>query len=294
LIKLGFSITFLIFNLVLALFPIYTYSETEISAITIPSADVTLSFIQPGRIAELNAGEGDMVSVNQLILRLDDLAEQAQLAQIKAQAEDTTQIDAASASLSQKKIDLELLEWAAARSSATELEVKHAKLDVELAELSLKAAQFEHEQNKRKYDEAKVRIDRMSLRSPVSGRIEKVEFDVGESVNALDKVVRVVRTNPLWIDVPVPLTDGKKLADKQTAEVKYPDSNKTIKGKIIFISTAADAASSTMRVRVEVPNPSGRPSGEYVSIIFPQVKKTQTVSPVSPVSPISNDKPKKH
>lgn len=264
-----------IFPAVLVSFPFYARAENDISAITVPSADVTLSFIQPGRIAELKVGEGDLVSTNQILVRLDDAAEQAQLAQIKAQGEDTTQIDAASASLSQKKIDLEMLEWAAARSSATELEVKHARLDVELADLSLKAARFEHEQNIRKFEEAQMRIDRMSLRSPVSGRVEKVETEVGESVNALDKVVRIVRTDPLWIDVPVPLTDGRNLVLNQITEVKFPDSNKTVKGKIIFKSTVADAASSTLRVRVEVPNQSGRPAGEYVSINFPQVKKTQ-------------------
>src|SRR4030065_2195618 len=102
-----------------------------------------------------------------------------------------------------------------------------------------------------------MRIDRMSVKSPVSGRIEKGELEVGESVNALDKVVRVVRTDRLWIDVPVPLTDGRNLAYKQSAEVRFPDSGRSVKGKIIFVSTVADAASSTMRVRVEVPNPSG-------------------------------------
>lgn len=258
--------------------PSLSHPESDIPAITVPSADVTLSFIQPGRIAEIKVNEGDMVEANQLLVRLDDSAEQAQLAQIKAQSEDSTQVDAASASLAQKKIDLEMLEWAAARSSATELEVKHAKLDVDLADLSLKAARFEREQNQRKYEEAQMRIDRMSLKSPVSGRVEKVETEIGESVNALDKVVRIVRTDPLWIDAPVPLTEGRNLVLNQTAEVKYPETVKTAKGRIIFISTVADAASSTLRVRVEVPNKSGRPAGEYVSIIFPKAKKTQQKS----------------
>lgn len=273
----------LIASILLLSFPFQSHSETEISAITNPSADVTLSFIQPGRIASVHVNEGDMVKVDQLLVELDDAAEEVQLAQIKAQSEDTTQIEAAAASLTQKRIDLEMLEWAAARSSATELEVKHARLDVELADLSLKSARFEHEQNKRKYDEAQIRIDRMSLKSPISGKVEKVEVEVGESVNALDKVIRIVRTDPLWSDVPVPLEQWRALSLNQITEVKFTDPNKSVKGKIIFISTVADAASSTLRVRIEIPNQSNRPAGEYVSIRFPAMKKT--VSGNEPVPP---------
>jgi len=262
-----FSCSLIIYIAMLS-FPFQSFSETEISAITSPSADVILSFTQPGRLLEVNVKEGDVVEAGQLLVQLDDAAEEAQLAHIEALSADTTQIEAAQASLSQKRIDLKMLEWAAGRSSATELEVEHARLDVTLAELSLKSAQFEHEQNKRKYKEALMRIDRMSLVSPITGRIEKAEVEVGESVNALDEVIRVVKTDPLWIDVPVPLTEGRILRLGQTVEIKFPGTQKPVKGKIIFISTVADAASATLRVRIEIPNQANRPAGEYISVIF--------------------------
>ncbi len=243
-------------------------AEPDIPAITSPSADVILSFTQPGRILEIKVREGDKVEAGQLLVQLDDAAEKVQLSQIEAQSMDTSQVEAAQASLDQKRIDLEMLEWAASRASATELEVKHAKLDVVLAELSLKSAAFEHEQNKKKHDEARIRIDRMGLKSPIAGRIEKIEIEEGESVNALDKVVRVVKTDPLWVDVAVPLATGRSLAPGRGADVKFPGSQKTVKGKVISVSTVADAASSTLRVRIEVPNRLNRPAGEYISVDF--------------------------
>jgi hypothetical protein len=39
--------SFIFFTSVIA-FPVYAFSETGIAAITIPSADITLSLIQPG------------------------------------------------------------------------------------------------------------------------------------------------------------------------------------------------------------------------------------------------------
>ena len=264
----------LVITIVVLIVPVHANSDAGVTAITIPSADITLSFTQPGRIGKVLVKEGDRVKGGQLLVQQDDAAEQAQLSQIRAESEDTTQIEAAAASLAQKKVDLKRLEWAAGRGSATELEVEHAKLDVKIAELSLKSYQFEHEQSKRKYKEAQIRVDNMSLKSPIDGRVEKVEVEVGESVNGLADVVRVVKTDPLWIDVPVPLNRGRTLGLKQIAKVKFPDSDEKLsEGKIIYISTVADAASSTLRARIEVPNKTNRPAGEHVRVVFLALEK---------------------
>lgn len=265
---------FLAISLLISVVSVQASSNEGIAAITIPSADVTLSFTQPGRIAKVLIKEGEKVKAEQLLIQQDDAAEQAKLLQIKAESEDTTQIEASEASLAQKKVDLKRLEWAANRGSATDLEVEHARLDVKIAELSLKVAQFEHKQSELKYKEAQIRVDNMSLKSPIIGTIDKVEVEVGESVNGLADVVRVVKTDPLWIDVPVPLAKGRTLGLGQIAKVKFPDSGgKPSKGKIIYISTVADAASSTLRARIEVPNKSNRPAGEHVRIVFLTLEK---------------------
>ncbi len=264
-----FQVTWLISAILLAV-PKSAYSETGIEAITNPSADVTLSFVQPGRIAKVYLKEGDAVKAGQLLAQQDDAVEQAQLAQIEAQSQNTAQIEAGEASLEQKRVDLRKLEWAAKRNAATELEVAHAKLDVKIAELSLKVAQFEHEQDKRKYNEAKIRVENMSLKSPIDGKIEKIHVEVGESVNVLADVVRVVKIDPLWLDVYVPLDKAKTLRFGQTAKVKFPDAKEIwTEGRIIYIAAVADAASGTLRIRIEVPNKSNRPAGEHVRVFFP-------------------------
>ncbi len=208
-------------------------SNEEITAITVPSADVTLSFVQPGIIAKVLVKEGDKVKAEQLLVQQN--------------------IEAVEASLAQKKVDLERLEWAAGRGSATDLEVEHARLDVKILQ---------------------IRLDDMCLKSPIAGTIDKIEVEVGEAINGLAGVVRVVKTDPLWIDVPVPLAQGRTLKLGQTAKVEFPSSEQEAsEGKIIYISTVADAASSTLRVRLEVPNKSSRPAGEHVHVVFSTVEK---------------------
>jgi RND family efflux transporter MFP subunit len=240
-----------------------------IVAITNPSADVTLSFVQPGRIAKVYQKEGDTVEAGQLLVQQDDAVEQAQLAQLEAQSENTAQIQAAEASLEQKRLDLEKLRKAAERGAATESEVEHAVLDVKIAELSLEIARLEHEQDQRKCTEAEIRVENMKMKSPISGKIEKVEMEVGESVNALADVVRVVKIDPLWIDVHVPLAKAKELKYGQVSKINFPDSSEaSTKGRITYIGAVADAASGTLRVRVEVPNEANRPAGEHVTVLF--------------------------
>ncbi len=261
-----FSVVFLISHI--------GYGQEGIRAITRPSADLTLSFIQPGRIAAIHFTEGDKVQAGQVLAQLDDAAEQVQLAQLKAQSEDQTQILASEVSLAQKRVDLKKLETAAARDAATELEVEHARLDVQIAELSLVLAKLEHEQATRKYEEQRIRVDNMRLRSPIDGQVERVHVEVGESANALEEVVQVVQIDPLWIDVPVPAAEAVGLKREMTASVTFPEAKGSlvVEGKVISVGAVIDAASATLRVRVQVPNIARRPAGEHVQVTFEESK----------------------
>lgn len=213
--------------------PAQAGSDEGITAITIPSADVTLSFVQPGLISKVLIKEGDKVEAGQMLIQQD--------------------LEAAEASLAQKKVDLKRLEWAGKRGSATDLEVEHARLDVKMAQII---------------------VNRMCLTSPITGTIDKVEVEVGEAIDGLADVVRVVKTDPLWVDVPVPLANGKTLKVGQIAEVKFSGSKKDIlQAKIIYVSTVADAASSTLRTRIEIPNKLNKPAGEHVRITFSPPEK---------------------
>ena len=141
-------------------------AQEKIEAVTKPSKDTVLAFVQPGQIAEVLVKEGDPVKAGQVIMKQDDKAEFAQLAQLKAQAEDTTRIKAAEAQLDQKRVDLKKTEFARKQGAATDLEVDHAKLDVTIAELSLELAQFERKQAKLKCDQVRLQIDRMTHAKP--------------------------------------------------------------------------------------------------------------------------------
>ena len=249
----------------------------DIEAITRPSKDNTLSFIRAGTVKEVPVKEGHAVQAGKTVLiQLDDQAERLQVEQLKAEAEQTVRVRAARAQLDQKKVDLRKIEWAYEHKAATRMEVEHAKLEVLIAQLSLELAEFEKQQAQRKHSEAEARLEQMCLISPIDGRVETIHVREGESVDALGKAVRVVQIDPLWVDVPVPLERARRLqAERRStkaglqAAVTYKDQpSKAVNGRVIWIATVADAASDTLTVRVEVPNPGKRPAGDRVRVSF--------------------------
>ncbi len=242
--------------------------RADVEAITKPSQDVTLSFVHPGLVAEVSVKEGDRVKKDDVVVKQDDRSERALLDQAKAQAEDNTRVEAQKATLDQKEVDYKKYEWAQKNGSATSFEVDHAKLDVTIADLSLKLAVVEHAQDQRKYEEAKIHVDQALIRSPISGMVEQTLVKAGESVEQQTKVIRIVSIDPLWIEVPVPLETARTLKEGNEAKVKFDDGKELQTGKITHIGSVADAASDTLLVRLEVSNSNARPAGERVRVDF--------------------------
>ena len=72
---------FLVLSLVFLSLLFFTPSSSAadgIAAVTTPSADVTLSFTQPGLVAKVNVAQGDHVQEGQLLVQQDDAIERAQ------------------------------------------------------------------------------------------------------------------------------------------------------------------------------------------------------------------------
>ncbi len=242
-----------------------------LQGITAPNADVTLSFVVAGRVSEVLVEAGTSVEKDQPLVRLNDETEKIQCEQLQMLSEDRTKILAAKAELAQKRVDLKKVQLAKSKGAASSWEVEHLNLNVRIAELSLKSAVLEQQQYQRRYEHAQSQLDRMHLNAPLAGLVEEVSVEVGESIGTLGPVVRIVQNDPLWIDVPVPMAQALDLKIGQDTWITFPGattSNRKPNGRIINKSAVADAASATLRIRIEVPNREKRPAGERVTVAF--------------------------
>ncbi len=248
--------------------------DEVIENFTRPSKIVRLKFVASGRIAEVNVKEGDRVTKSDTVLaRQDDEAEQLQLAIMKVQAEDTTRVDYATASTDQAKVDLKKRQIAAESNAVTATELEYARLNVLKEEAMLGLAKLEQQQRIADYEQLKIRIDRMRLRSPIDGVVERVLLSEGETAEVNEDVIVLVTVDPLWVEVPVSLARAQKLKCGQEARLQFPaptDGGEApvLVGKIIHKAAVASGSSGKLAVRVEVPNPTRRPAGEKVRIEF--------------------------
>jgi multidrug efflux pump subunit AcrA (membrane-fusion protein) len=156
------------------------------------------------------------------------------------------------------------------------LEVERALLDVKLKKASLQVAELEFNTAKCNRDQMVAHIEQMKIISPINGRVERLILRKGESADALKEVILLIQTDPLWVELSVPMDKARLLAVGQTAAVQYPQEvfgvssprpAESRSGKIVFKSNMANQAGSLM-IRVEVTNPNNRPAGERAMVHF--------------------------
>jgi multidrug efflux system membrane fusion protein len=263
----------------------------EFPAVSRPSEDKTLSFVRPGRVAEVAVKEGQCVKKGQLLMRLDDSAELAQLALLEAQYKDATRIEAGEKQEAQKKVDFEMIRVLYNKKAATKLELDHARLDWLISGLSLKLAKVQQHLDKLRHKASQLEVARMRKLSPMDGRVEAIGAEEGESVDALTPVMRVVRIDPLWVDVEVPvpvaarLKPGREAAVRiNPAQYKGPLPYALGRGEVLHVASVATTPGLKLRVRVELPNPEAAPAGLHVLVEFPPEKTAEAPSKSSPTT----------
>lgn len=242
----------------------------EVEAITKPSADVTLSFVRSGLIKKIVVKQGDRVRQGQLLSQLESKLEENKVTQLKSSYENKTKILAEENQLALKKMDLKDLQDAYNDGVGTKKEVNHADAEVKSSEYTIQQLEFENKQVKLQLEEAQILLEQTRLTSPVEGVIETVFADEGEGIERLTEIIRLVRIDPLWVDVPVPLSYKHLVRNKKTLPVKFGlgDNDEIVEteGKIIYQAALADPGSETVVFRLEVANPKGRLAGERVIV----------------------------
>src|SRR5262249_44471048 len=137
--------------------------------ITQPSEQRKLVFPNQGIVKEVLVKEGDDVKQGQVLAKLDDEADQAELARLKIEAESQARVPAAEAELKAKTLKYERLKKIQANGAGNQGELDEAEADMITRDQQLKVAKEEYAQAKLKYEEQRVRCDRMQLKSTVDG-----------------------------------------------------------------------------------------------------------------------------
>lgn len=92
----------------------------------------------------------------------------------------------------------------------------------------------------------------LQITAPTDGELFNLQVKVGERLNANQAIISLGVTNPIVIEVPVPVESTQVLAAGQAVVIRTTQS--TVTGEIELIPNVADPMTQTVLVHIEAPN----------------------------------------
>ncbi len=222
----------------------------------------TVSAQITGTVSEVLIEEGVHVDAGQVLARLDDTAQKAQLAQAQAGLHATeANLGQAQAQLAQARRDYARAQDLAGRKlvSAQSAEQAHTQVDTLAAQVAAQTKQIDVAQAQVRA--AQVQLDYCTVRAPFAGVITARAAQVGEIVSPLSAgggftrtgIGTIVDMDSLEIEVDVTESYINRVASKQPAQAvldAYPDWK--IPAHVIAIIPTADRGKATVKVRIAI------------------------------------------
>jgi RND family efflux transporter MFP subunit len=226
---------------------------------TEPRYQILVAAPETGIVKDVLVQEGDRVKAGQVLGILDDDILEANLAIARKAKESLGAIQSAKAELSLKEDRLKQFEELRQRNHASAEEVERAAMEKEVAQARLLAAQEAQEVKELEFRRAEVLLARRRVTSPIDGVVIEVHKDQGEFVSPTDAVMfTVVQLDPLLATFSVPAPMASALVNGQSAAVDFETGGQQALGRLVYVSPVIHAQSGTVKVKVEIPNESGK------------------------------------
>jgi RND family efflux transporter MFP subunit len=229
----------------------------EFIGLTYPYKDLTLSVKVAGVVSKIHIRIGDRVQAGQTLLELDSELQNIEVTRRRLILESQAELQALEerqSILQRLYNDANKLYEDVGAISREEL----MKLRMEL--LTVQARRDQLVQDKRRegqelelaQQEKQVRM----LTAPISGVITGITVDPGEWATPTESVVRLVDDTVVELRINISQAAASRLAVGKNLPVTIDDPRGAIRqsGRIIFLSTVADAASGLVEMRVHIPN----------------------------------------
>ncbi|EWY41072.1 RND transporter [Skermanella stibiiresistens SB22] len=191
---------------------------------------VSWAKVQPlttGRIASLDAFEGDEVKAGQVLMRLDDRELRAAVAQLEAESRFL-------------KSELDRVSELARRGVTTSQVEERARSQLDQALASINAA--------------RQRVEDHVLRAPMDGTVLRRDGELGEIARPDDILFWIGRQSPLRIEAEVDEEDIPLVAPGQTALIKADAfAGRVLEGAVADITPKGDPVNKSYRVRIGLP-----------------------------------------
>jgi RND family efflux transporter MFP subunit len=247
--------------------------NSEFECLIQPKVVLKLGTPVPGLISEVLVDRGSVVKKGDVLARLESGVEEAalSLAQARAENDATVRSNRAKVDFQRRKDERfkqlrrnDTVSFATADEAETAARVAEHELDE--AEVTLRLAGLEATR-------ARELLKQRTIRSPIDGVVVERKLGAGEYAYDQAHLMTVAQIDPLNVEVFVPLTQFGKIRPGLKAEVR-PE--QPVGGRytatVTIVDQVFDAASGTIGVRLELPNPEyAVPAGLKCQVRFPGI-----------------------
>jgi RND family efflux transporter MFP subunit len=258
---------------------------------TVRAADISMLNAQiSGTLREVRVRAGDRVRKGQLLAVIDDRAPQAQVdaaqAGVQEAAQGLTEVEqalaAATADRQFAEATFKRYQNLLAKNSLSrqEFDGAEAKYKAALAneralEAKKRAIEARQQQAQAQKSSAETMLSYSRIVSPSDGVVTEKSVDAGTVVMPGTPLLTVEETSHYRLEASLPEEFFAKV--KLGEETPVRTARAAIQGRVAEVVPAADPASRTFLVKVDLPSTCGCQTGEYATALFP-VEQTRLMS----------------
>ncbi len=239
----------------------------------------------PGRVGQVLVREGDTVQAGAMLIALDEQTATDQLQTALAA------VHAAEGRLAETRAQQQLAQTTLQRyqklragEAVTPQELDQvtaaaeaARQKVLTAEAALAGAQANH-------GSARTLAGQARITAPYAARINRILVDTGSTVMPGTPLLEIDRVGPWHVRIEVPESRAESFQSDGLFAVTIPAAKLTVEAEVSEISTAANPATRTVTVKLDLPDSPGLKSGQFARVELPSSEATSLLVPTSAIA----------
>ena len=248
--------------------------DPQFDCVIEPERIVKLASPVVGVIARMDVDRGDIVKTGQVLGKLEDGVEEANLALAKAKALNDFTIKGTEARLEfLRSKEGRTGQWMA-KSFGSQAAAQEAQSEVRVAEEQLKEAKLNLELARLEVLRAEELLKQRRLYSPIDGIVVERLLVPGEYRNEQSPILTLAQINPLRVEVFLPTAHfGQIQVGSEAIVTPEEPIGGSFVATVTVVDKVLDAASGTYGVRLKLPNPKLElPAGVRCRIKFQPAK----------------------
>jgi RND family efflux transporter MFP subunit len=266
---------------VLALSGVYptTLYADDLDCLIEPYEVVNLSSPVEGVLEKVYVDRGAIVKKGHVVAKLESNVEHATVTLARARAEMEAAIKSSEERLAFSTLKLTRSEKLLEKRLISVAELDEAQTEKRLAEMALVNAIDNKRLAELELQRANIALARHTIRSPITGVVVERFLSPGEYTSGQFKtdspILKIAQIDPLRVEVFAPVSMRGQINVGMQAKVSIEaPMNSSHDVRVTIVDRVVDAASSTFRVRLELPNPNHRiPAGLKCKVrFFPPAK----------------------